>query len=481
MAVFVPAQVLLQFILLSSLLIQAMSLSQSDLSARTPSTSVSLGMQTTSLSQSDLSAPTPSASVSRGMKSFYRRPLPESCIALTSKEGRKLFESALRSKGLKVFFALIDQHSTQSEPAFCGLSTLLIALNTFAVDPRQTWKGPWRWYDENVLNCCMDLDTVKKSGITLPGFRCLAVCQGLDVAISYADDTGSCVQEFRKAVQRACGESESPDDGDNDKISHILVVSYTRKALGQTGTGHFSPIAAYDSVSDSVLILDTARFKYGSHWVKLPLIYEAMKPVDPSTGRSRGYVMLEYDHEYDEHHTSSLALSVLLRSRMKQNPVRREFKRYLESLPPHHRIGWEEVVKYWTKDRTAPKYIWEIMDPQLKPMSDESDDGLYKEVLSLIADLIPSDDQLFPQDGDCCRSNHRRTVSVCSEEAIFILYLACLDKERREKMIFSSELSSASSRARQQLLVEAKLVEIAIKMSDEMVVTPSAPQETGTG
>jgi glutathione gamma-glutamylcysteinyltransferase len=449
-----------------------MSLSQSDLPTPNPLASVSHRMQ--SLSQSDVSAPTPSASVSPGMRSFYRRPLPESCVALKSKEGRKLFESALRSKGLKVFFALIDQHSTQSEPAFCGLSTLLIALNTFAVDPRQTWKGPWRWYDETVLNCCMDLQEVKKTGITLPGFRCLAVCQGLDVAIGYADDTGSSLQEFRMAVQRACGESESLDNGDNDndKISHILVVSYTRKALGQTGAGHFSPIAAYDSVSDSVLILDTARFKYGSHWVKLPLIYEAMKPIDPDTGRSRGYVMLEYDHEGEEHHTSSLALSVLLRSRMKQNPVRREFKRYLESRTQHRPIGWEELVQYWTKDRTAQKYIWEIMDPQLIPTSDESEfDGLYKEVISLIADLIPSDQPFPQQDGDCCRSNHRRTVSLCSGEAIFVLYLACLDKKSREEMIFSSELSSASSRAREQLLVEAQLVELAIKMSDEAVVT----------
>jgi glutathione gamma-glutamylcysteinyltransferase len=422
-----------------------------------------------SLSLSDVSAPAPPASVSP-RQSFYRRPLPESCIALKSREGRKLFESALRSKGLKVFFALIDQHSTQSEPAFCGLSTLLIALNTFAVDPRQTWKGPWRWYDENILNCCMELEEVKTKGITIQGFRCLAVCQGLDVAISYADEAGSSIQEFRNAVQRACGEVESLDDDDNDKISHILVVSYTRKALGQTGDGHFSPIAAYDSVSDSVLILDTARFKYGSHWVKLPLIYEAMKPVDPDTGRSRGYVMLEYDHEGDEHHTSSLALSVLLRSRMKQNPVRREFKQYLESLPQHHQIGWEEVVQFWTKDGTASKYIWEIMDPQLKPTSDESEfDGLHKEVISLIADLIPSDQRLPQQDGDCCRSNHRRTVSLCSEEAIFILYLSCLDKKSREEMIFSSELSSASNRAREQLLVEAELVEIAIRMSDEVV------------
>lgn len=34
--------------------------------------------------------------------------------------------------------------------------------------------------------------------------------------------------------------------------------------LKQTGQGHFSPVAAHDPISDSVLILDTARFKYGA-------------------------------------------------------------------------------------------------------------------------------------------------------------------------------------------------------------------------
>jgi hypothetical protein len=42
--------------------------------------------------------------------------------------------------------------------------------------------------------------------------------------------------------------------------SHVLCcvqVSYTRKAFGQTGDGHFSPIGGYHSARDLVLILDT--------------------------------------------------------------------------------------------------------------------------------------------------------------------------------------------------------------------------------
>ena len=53
---------------------------------------------------------------------------------------------------------------TQSEPAYCGFSTLVMTLNALSVDPRLTWKGPWRWYEESMLNCCVDLEQVSKRG-----------------------------------------------------------------------------------------------------------------------------------------------------------------------------------------------------------------------------------------------------------------------------------------------------------------------------
>ena len=49
--------------------------------------------------------------------------------------------------------------------------------------------------------------------------------------------------------------------GRGDGSFEFVVASYDRRSLGQTGTGHFSPIAAYEKSSDSVLILDVARFK----------------------------------------------------------------------------------------------------------------------------------------------------------------------------------------------------------------------------
>lgn len=93
---------------------------------------------------------------------FYRRELPSTCIWLNSNEGRAIFRSALDHGGVKSFFSLIEQHLTQAEPAYCGLSTLTVILNALAIDPKRTWKGPWRWYDESMLNCCISLEEVKK-------------------------------------------------------------------------------------------------------------------------------------------------------------------------------------------------------------------------------------------------------------------------------------------------------------------------------
>eukprot|EP00964_Phaeocystis_antarctica_P026928 scaffold15154_cov75-Phaeocystis_antarctica.AAC.2 len=66
---------------------------------------------------------------------------------------------------------------TQSEPAFCGLGTLVTALNALEVDPGELWKGPWRWYDAKMLwfglgydarmlDCCVDLDEIAERGLT---------------------------------------------------------------------------------------------------------------------------------------------------------------------------------------------------------------------------------------------------------------------------------------------------------------------------
>jgi len=60
---------------------------------------------------------------------FYRRQLPQTVVSFSSNEGRHIFSSALAHGGTRAFFALIEQLQTQPEPAYCGLTTLVIVLN----------------------------------------------------------------------------------------------------------------------------------------------------------------------------------------------------------------------------------------------------------------------------------------------------------------------------------------------------------------
>jgi glutathione gamma-glutamylcysteinyltransferase len=170
----------------------------------------------------------------------------------------------------------------QDEPAYCGLGTLAMALNTLQIDPGRVWKGVWRWYDESLLDCCKELALVQQEGITLDEFVCLARCNGCNAALTRtgAGAAGS-VDSFRRCVAEVCAGRDA-----------VLACSYSRKTLGQTGDGHFSPIGGYNMERDLVLLLDVARFKYPPHWVPLELCYEAMTAVDKATGQSRGWVVL---------------------------------------------------------------------------------------------------------------------------------------------------------------------------------------------
>jgi hypothetical protein len=216
---------------------------------------------------------------------FYRRPLPEGLTPFASAGGRLLFQEALAEGGMQGWFALAEQFHTQSDPAFCGLGSLVMALNALEIDPGRIWKGAWRWYSEELLDCCLPLAEVQSKGVTLEELACLARCNGAHALPQYADTAD--VNALREAIVQAATSPRGP----------ILIASYARRVLGQTGDGHFSPVAGYHRGRDLVLVLDVARFKYPPHWIPLPLLHEAMQPVDPTSGRSRGWIMLERNQQ----------------------------------------------------------------------------------------------------------------------------------------------------------------------------------------
>jgi glutathione gamma-glutamylcysteinyltransferase len=211
-------------------------------------------------------------------ETLYRRPLPPDAIAFSSTDGRQVFAEALASGGLDGYFPLAEQFHTQSDPAFCGLGSLVVALNALGIDPGRLWKGPWRWFAEELLDCCVPLSQVRERGLDVRQLACLARCNGADVELAHGDATD--IAAFRAALDSAAAGAG------------VLIASYDRSALGQTGSGHFSPIGGYHRERDLALILDVARFKYPPHWVSVERLWQAMQPIDPVTGRARGFMSL---------------------------------------------------------------------------------------------------------------------------------------------------------------------------------------------
>ncbi|UIZ23344.1 hypothetical protein KXD40_007688 [Peronospora effusa] len=215
--------------------------------------------------------------------SFHRRHLPQNCIAFSSPEGRKLFTEAINSSNnyMQIYFPLAEQFITQAEPAFCGLATLAMCLNALQIDPGRLWKGPWRWFSEELFDCCTSLTVAKERGISMSEFICLARCYGV-LMEEYRATSDFSLEQFRDLVKRTCATS-----------SEIVVLNYSRQVLGQTGDGHFSPIGGYHAERDMVLLMDVARFKYPPHWVKLSHVFNAIQRVDPSIDLPRGLVILK--------------------------------------------------------------------------------------------------------------------------------------------------------------------------------------------
>jgi len=179
------------------------------------------------------------------------------------------------------YFPLSEHFRTQNEPAYCGLTSLTIILNALGVDPGRVWKGPWRWFHEDMLNCCTPLDTVKEHGVTVAELASLARCNGATARSYRHDETTE--DQFRAAVRTMSRQESGP----------FLLAAYSRSCLGQTGSGHFSPVAGYHAKSDMALVLDTATFKYPPHWLPVSALFNAMAKVDPRSDRCRGWLLLD--------------------------------------------------------------------------------------------------------------------------------------------------------------------------------------------
>mmetsp|Transcript_14458 Transcript_14458/g.28932 ORF Transcript_14458/g.28932 Transcript_14458/m.28932 type:complete len:390 (-) Transcript_14458:318-1487(-) len=220
--------------------------------------------------------------------SFHGRVLPDSCIPLDSPSGRRMLLESLGGDSdddppPQAYYPLSQSFLTQTTPAACGPATLAMILNALRVDPHVVLTGGWRFYDESVVidRCCVDPRALEERGITMHQFSGLARCNGLSITERHPC-RGASVDDLRSDLGVHLARTDA-----------FIAASFSRAAMGQTGDGHFSPLGAYHSGLDAVLVFDVARFKYGAYWVNVGELHASMCPEDPETGESRGWFVVE--------------------------------------------------------------------------------------------------------------------------------------------------------------------------------------------
>ena len=183
--------------------------------------------------------------------------------------------------------ALVQWYETQANLAYCGVASSVMVLNSLAVAaPKAEGYGTNRFWTQTNLftgpasRSFVEAARVAREGMTLEQLHGLLTSVGARVQRYHGENLS--LEQLRWLLRRGLIEG-----------SDRLVANYDRRALGQTGGGHISPLAAYDPDHDRVLILDVARYRYPAVWVATPDLWRAIRSVDTSSGRSRGVLTIK--------------------------------------------------------------------------------------------------------------------------------------------------------------------------------------------
>jgi hypothetical protein len=182
---------------------------------------------------------------------------------------------------------LAQWFETQANLAYCGVASTVMVLNSLSVPaPAVPGYGAYRfWTQSNAFAIpgsagYVRPEVVAREGMTLAQLHGWLAGQPELVVERFHGDQLS-LGHWRALLRRSLQE---PRDR--------LLVNYLRTTLGQQGGGHISPLAAYDARSDRVLILDVARYRYPAVWVSATDLWESLRTVDKSSGRSRGLLLI---------------------------------------------------------------------------------------------------------------------------------------------------------------------------------------------
>ncbi len=206
-------------------------------------------------------------------------PLPDNLIALDSPAGEKILAGHVHDNTLR----LLEQFTTQKTTTYCGVASAVMVLNASDIPAPVTPEyAPYAYFTQDAfftdkVSAIIKPEVVARQGMTLTELASAISTYGLNATPYPAQKMD--VKAFKKIAITALAEDQ------------FVIVNFLRTQLQQAGGGHHSPIAAYDKKTDRFLMLDVARYRYPSYWVKTEDLWNAMNTMD-GEHYSRGLIVI---------------------------------------------------------------------------------------------------------------------------------------------------------------------------------------------
>lgn len=201
---------------------------------------------------------------------------------ITEADGQKLFDEA---EITAPYFKLATYLESEQILTFCGPATIAAVLNSLDVKrpvPQRLY--PWGLFTQDTVftpenQTVKPYPMVEHEGLVLEQLTAFFNNLGVKAELQHADSIDEA--QLRQTIKDTLADPNKR-----------LVVNYTRKAIGQNGDGHISPVGAYDAETDRVLVLDVAKYKYPPVWMTVADLYKAINTVDSGSNKTRGIVVV---------------------------------------------------------------------------------------------------------------------------------------------------------------------------------------------
>lgn len=183
------------------------------------------------------------------------------------------------------YWQLIPNFAVQQTQSYCAVASAVTVLNSLPIKkPVDPTYAPYAYFTQGnfftpEVSKIISAQTVLAQGMTREEMAETLTRLGVKTR-SLAGDSFTDAS-LRAVLQKALG-----DDG------QFVLANYFRGTFGQVGGGHWSALAAYDAQTDSVLILDVAKYKYPPAWVSISLLRQSLATLDSTSNKARGLVVV---------------------------------------------------------------------------------------------------------------------------------------------------------------------------------------------